>query len=144
MYLSCGILVYTGKGKTCLPMRGLRYRTGKLNKPILWGVLNMIKWRMRDSWGFKGCGRWCPQTFFYQSSSFLSLCFTEYQRSPFFCKERRVLPSGTSHTISGAEFNYTHILLLIFLLLIIKVPVNQKKEKLAKNEKYLKLIVKAY
>lgn len=37
-----------------------------------------------------------------------------------------------------------HISLLTFLLLIIKVPVNQEKEKLAKNEKYLKLIVKAY
>lgn len=37
-----------------------------------------------------------------------------------------------------------HISLLIFLLLIVKVPVNQGKEKLAKNVKYLKLIFKAY
>lgn len=37
-----------------------------------------------------------------------------------------------------------HISLLLFLLLIVKVPVNQEEEKLAKNEKYLKLIFKAY
>lgn len=37
-----------------------------------------------------------------------------------------------------------HISLLIFLLLIVKVPVNQGKEKLVKNVKYLKLIFKAY
>lgn len=37
-----------------------------------------------------------------------------------------------------------HISLLLFLLLIVKMPVNQEKEKLAKNEKYLNLILKAY
>lgn len=65
-------------------------------------------------------------------------------KHPFSVKEKKALPSATSHTISGAEFNYMHISLLVFLLLIVKVPVNQEREKLAENEKYLKLIFKAY
>lgn len=100
MYLSCGILVYTGKGKTCLPMRGLRYRTGKWNKSILWGVLNMIKWRMRASWSFKGCGRLCHQTFFFSSPPAFWVCVLLNTRDhPFSVKKEEFYPQAP-HTLS--------------------------------------------
>lgn len=41
-------------------------------------------------------------------------------------KKKKVLASAI---ISGAEFNYTHISLSVFLLLIVKVPVYQKKRE---------------
>lgn len=41
-------------------------------------------------------------------------------------KKKKVLASAT---LSGAEFNYMHISLSVFLLLIVKVPVYQKKRE---------------
>lgn len=64
---------------------------------------------------------------------------------PYSVEKKGRLSCQPPHTIRGAEFNYMHILLLLLLLLIMKVRVSQeKKGRRLKNEKYLKLIFKAY
>lgn len=70
-----------------------------------------------------------PNRLSFIISSFLScVLLNTRDQSPFFSEgKKEVLPSTTSSTIGGAEFNYTHISLLLFLLLIMKVPVNQEK-----------------
>ena len=87
----------------------------------------------------------CHQTFFIFPSPPASwVCvLLNIRDHPFSVKKKEFYPQPP-HTLSVELNSISCTFHSCFLLLIVKVPVNQEKEKLAENEKYLKLIFKAY
>lgn len=68
---------FTGKGKTCLPMRGLRYRTRNLQAHSLESFKHSKVKDERFS-ASKGHGGYVTQSPFFRSLQLLESCFTKY------------------------------------------------------------------